>query len=365
MKLFLMNALPYISIFSLTALIFVGLPLELAKHYTIFETGLTLASFYFGTIITPFLFYKLTISSITTRITLIVNITAVSAMFISLNIIDGVYLTMLSLFLLGVGKNIVLTFYDSDLITKNYKLYRGIGSIAFVATTLSIGLGYISLGIIGILLSTIFLMNYFALFYMRKEDTIILSRNVFSIKNMLEYKIFWLSILSHRIGMGVFLSFAGIFVVHKLGYSELEFSYMWILAASLEAIVLLFYIKVLSIKSFIYFSLFATFIRFQLIFLFPEYYGVLLLSQALHMFSYATYHLNILKTINLTFKERTPINIKIYNAISEGMALIFGSVIGIYLNNSSYFFLVLSIFTVISLILLNIAFKKETINTVE
>lgn len=355
--------LPYLSIFSLTALVFVGLPLEFAKHYSIFQTGMVLASFYIGTMIAPLLFYRLLINSVTTRLSLIMNITAVSSLFISLYIVQDFYLSMVSLFLLGIGKNIVLTFYDSKVINRKYHLYRGIGSIGFVATALNIGLGYISLTSFGIILASLFLIIYLSLFFIKEDNEMVISRNLFSMKNIFEYKYFWSSILFHRIGMGLFISFSGIFVVHTLGYTELDFSVMWILAASLEMVVLLLFVELMSVKNYIYISLFATIVRFLLIFLFPEYYFVLLISQSLHIFSYAIYHVNILKVINRTFKERTPINLKVYHSISEGLALVIGSFIGIYINDLNYFFLILSLFTIVSILFFKASLEQEGIST--
>jgi len=362
---FLKNVLPYLSVFALTALIFVGMPLEFVKHYSIFQTGLLLASFYVGTMVAPFLFYRLLISSVVTKLTLIVSVTSISTLFISLYLNNGFYLSMLSLIVLGIGKNIILTYYDSNVIDKKYHLYRGAGSVAFVITALLVGWHYVSLNVIGLILAFLFLMNYFQISFIREklEDTIILSRNIFSLKEVMKHKIFWLSILFHRIGMGIFISFAGIFVVKYLHYSELDFSIMWIVAATLEGIVLLFYFQFLPIATMIRISLFATIIRFLLIFAFPEYFFVLLISQGLHVFSYAIYHVNILKTINLTFREQTPINLKIYNSISEGLALVIGSFIGVFISYNHYFFFILSIFTFISFILFQIALNKKEIVT--
>jgi len=359
---FFFNVFPYISIFSLTALVFIGLPLEFSKHYSIFETGAILSSFYLGTMTTPFLFYRVMIGYITTRISIIMNITAVSILFISLYINNGLYLSMISLFLLGVGKNVVLTYYDSKIVGNNYHLYRAVGSVAFVATALGIGLDYIDLNTIGIIITLVFFINYFSILYMKNEDGIIAERNFFSIKDIIKNKFFWLSIFFHRIGMGIFLSFAGIFLVYTLNYSELDFSYMWILAASLEGLVLFFYIQFLSPKDYILISISLTVVRFILIYLFPEYYIVLLFSQSLHIFSYAIYHVNILKIINQTFKERTPINIKTYHSISEGLSLFIGTIIGVYISDKEYFFLILSIFTIISLILFLISLNKENMS---
>jgi len=285
-------------------------------------------------------------------------------LFISLYIEHGLFLSMFSLFLLGIGKNVILTYYDSKVIGINYNLYRGIGSVAFALTALGVGMGYIYLNTLGIILSIIFFINYFSIVYMKDDNMIIASRNFFSLKNMLNSKFFWLSIFFHRIGMGIFLSFAGIFIVYTLKYTELQFSYMWIWAVILEGTVLFFYKKIFSIQTFISIALIATVIRFLLIYLFPEYFFVFIMSQSLHAFSYAVYHLNILETINITFKERTPINIKIYHSISEGLSLFLGSLIGIYIYNSENFFLILSSFSFISLILFWISVKKKEITVI-
>jgi len=359
---FFLNSLPYISIFSLTALVFVGLPLEFVKHYTVVETGMILSSFYVGIMLAPFLFYRVVIGYITTRISIIMNITALTTLFISLYLEHGLFLSMFSLFLLGIGKNVILTYYDSKVIDKNYNRYRAIGSVAFVLTALGVGLKYIELNTLGIILAIIFFMNYFSIVYVKGENLIITSRNFFSLTNLNEAKFFWLSIFFHRIGMGIFLSFAGIFIVYTLGYTEFDFSLMWGFAATLEGLVLAFYVKILSINTFITLSLIATMIRFLLIYLFPELYFILFVSQSLHVFSYAIYHLNILETINITFKERTPINIKIYHSISEGLSLFLGSLIGVYISHSQNFFLILSVFSLFSLILFKISISKKEIN---
>ena len=357
---FFLNTFSYISIFSLTALIFVGLPLEFVKTYSVIETGIILSSFYVGTMISPFFFYRVIIGYTTTRIAIIMNITALSTLFISMDLKNGLYLSMVSLFLLGIGKNVILTYYDSKVISTNYNLYRGVGSIAFVLTALGVGLHYIHISLLGIIISVIFFINYFTTVYSKGENLIIASRNFFSIDIIKESKYFWSSIFFHRMGMGVFLSFAGIFIVYHLGYTELDFSILWIFAATLEGICLFFYRKIVSINTFITVALIATVIRFLLIYLYPEYFPVLMISQALHMFSYAIYHLNILEIINTTFKEKTPINIKIYHSISEGLSLFLGSLLGIMISNDNDFFLILSCFSLISLILFKLSiYKKE------
>lgn len=356
-RLFLFNVLPYISIFSIGVLVFIALPIELIKIHTIYETGLILYSFYLGVFLTPFLFYKLKISNFITKIFLLLLI---FSMFLLISNINNVDISIFALFLIGLSKNVVITFFDSKLINGNYKLYRGLGSVGFVLLTFAFGKGILSLSDIGIFLIMLYIISFISLFYIYQQECVKEQKiNNFSTRNVFKHKYLWGSVLFHRISLGIFFSFGAMRIIDYLAYSEYEFSIMWIVAVILEILVLIFFKQLLSVRNFILLSFLITSIRFLLIYIFAEYFYVLVFSQALHTFTFAIFHLNILKLINDTFKERTPINIKVYNAVAEGLGLLLGTVIGIYIANNEHFFLILAMLPIIGFILFSMSLNKE------
>ncbi len=245
--------------------------------------------------LTPFFFLKLfTLSKKVLHITLIMMLLCVP--FLYLTIHDFTLFALANVFF-GISFGLVLPYIETYSLTvlakERYGRARLFGSIGFTIVALvlaqifsnDIGLHFIAFNVLFAALFAYLLSQDEAHFSNKKKE----GKTHFSLGNHLPL---WISIFLMQVGFGAFYSFFTIYEIDH-GISMQTVSFLWSFGVLCE--IVLFYYQAHIIKfnllNIIKFTIFITAVRWMILYLFPESLGLAYLSQSLHAFSFALYHM--------------------------------------------------------------------------
>ena len=282
--------------------------------------------------------------------------------------IEYFYLVLALVFLLGFFYSLVLPFIEvialESMGKEQYGRVRLFGSAGFIATALLLGtvqlnidlfmLAYIlcivATVILGITLSK----------YIQKPQ---IATGKFKVKH--NYYI-WLALIVGNIGFGIYYGFYSVYSL-DLGLNSRQLSYIWSLSVLAE--ILIFYCQSrlvigFNLISLMQFCLFASSLRWLLVFFYGDNFMIMLLTHLLHAFSYALVHSSAIAYLNQYYINKQ-LSQHFYSAMTGGLGILLGNYLGGLLYGK-FVFLYSGLFTVLSLILISFGktyHKKLTAKT--
>lgn len=142
----------------------------------------------------------------------------------------------------------------------------------------------------------------------------------------------WISIFLMQVSFGAFYSFFTIYETDH-GVALETVSYLWTFGVVCEIALFYFQARFLrgDLPAVIRFTLFATVVRWLLLFAFPRNLAILFLSQSLHAFGFALYHSATLTYLTSLYDRQKKLAAQFYYGFGFGLGGFTGSLIAGYL----------------------------------
>ncbi|RLA73793.1 MAG: MFS transporter [Epsilonproteobacteria bacterium] len=331
-------------------------------NWQTYNIGLIFAVVALMRFLSPFLFVK--------NITL--NQQKLMYSLFSTTILSGLLLLTIDSFVLFLINNIFLGFtmslilpYMENLAVKslgknNYGRSRMFGSIGFllVAMFLPHFLSDINL-VLHFFFYFVLFMSIFAYISLYHENFQKKPDETPSDKfSLLKHKYFWISLFLMQVSFGGFYNF---FTIYESSYGiKLDIiGYLWAFGVLCEIIMLYFQGSTLknNLLYLIELSIFATVIRWLILFLFPENLSLVFLSQAFHAFSFGLYHSSVVIYLYNLYQNKKLAQQFLFG-IGYGLGGFVGA-IGAGLVYGEYLFLYCAIVAIASLIFIWYYKSKE------
>jgi len=364
--MFLLLSSFYYFYFSIVGIYIIFLPKVLHEvGYTASEIGIIFAAAPLIRFILPFLFVRgLQLNSKIFNIALFLVVVSAGSFYLSL---EHFYFLLLSNIGLGIGLSLILPYVEVislDAIGKeNYGRVRLFGSLGFIIVALVLvrflTSAYVALDFLLVLSLMMTTIAYFTQrLSVQKEDK---KEEVYvnDIHLLRDYKL-WIALLLMQTSFGSFYNFFTIYETDR-GLTLDMTIYLWSFGVIVEVGMLYFQGRFLrgNLLSVLQFTIFATIIRWFLVFAYPTQLEVLFFAQALHALSFALFHSAAISYLFHHYKHRSLAQ-QFFSGITYGLGGLSGALIAgfIYEYYPEYLFLsssfiALSAFTMISL------YKKE------
>lgn len=329
-----------IALYSTVAIVFVFLSIYLQGYnYTTYQIGLLLGMTYLGSLVTPLLFVKFLKADETTTkyMSYFMGLSLIAIPFI----VQNYYLLLLDLLLFGITRAVIQTYLDATTIRifkEKYGIIRGMGSFGFLLIATVIGMNYTSNIVeysMYLIASGLIIFGYF----IKMENTT--DNQMFDFKILTENKLLWFFIFLFHLPLGILFSFLSIFLIEN-GVQVDNISVVWnisILAEIVGFMTIIFFKDMLSVNKFIVLSIIVTIGRLCLINAYPQTLPVLLFGQSLHIFTYAVFHMNLIKLLEEKFKNNMKMAMKLYGSIGYGLSMCVGAVLGGYIYSQNIFYI--------------------------
>ena len=291
--------------------------------------------------ITPFLFLKhFQLTKRVLYVNLVMMLLCIPLLYLT---IDNFLTFAISNIFFGFSFSFILPYIESNALVslKKEKFGRSrlFGSIGFtlVALVLArnfdtwIGLHFISVSVV---------MSAFFAYLISLEDGVSRSkqeqkRTTF---NLYKHLFLWISIFLMQVGFGAFYSFFTIYE-NEHGISLGVVSYLWSFGVLCE--IVLFYFQEYIIKydlfKLILFSIFITFVRWMILYLFPSSLFLAFVSQSFHAFSFALYHTATLSYLYRLYSDKK-LAAQFYYGFGFGLGGFVGSIVAGWFYGEYLFF---------------------------
>lgn len=304
---------------------------------------------------------------------LAVCIVVSSTSLIPLAFTDNRVLTAIIMVVFAFSRAGVIPVMDSLAVSLEHKISYGrmrlFGSLGFIATSITAGFMIDRFGIN----SFIWVFMVSGLLSVIPSLFLPFDRPVFGKKSAKELKLtpeltLFFSVLMLYLTSFSFLSNFLNIRVAEAGLSQTQAGYMW--TTGVVAEIFFFYygervLKLLSVKRIIVFSMLPGGVRYLITGYFDSF-AVLLLSSALHGFSYGTFHIGVMKYIHRCVPERLKLKAQtMYSGVGYGLGTIIGSgVSGIVYDVAGvgWVFYTAAVFCGVSALLLYMFVKIEVLN---
>ena len=363
--MFFLLCLFYYFYFSIVGIYIIFLPKVLSGvGYSASEIGIIFAAAPLIRFILPFLFIKgvQLNSKIFNAALVLVTISALS-FYLSLN---NFYLLLLSNIALGLGLALILPYIElislAEIGKERYGKVRLFGSLGFIIVALVVvkflSSAYVAIDFLSILS---FMMASVAYFIQRqsvkKESKQEIYHNDISLLG--DWKL-WLGLLLMQTSFGSFYNFFTIYETDR-GISLDMTIYLWSFGVIVEVAMLFFQGRFLrfNLLKVLQVTIFATVIRWFLVFLYPTTLEVLFFAQALHALSFALFHSAAISYLYLHYKHKSLAQ-QFFSGITYGLGGLIGALLAgfIYESYPDYLFLSSSVIAFISLLMITL-YKKE------
>ena len=347
----LLLSLFYYFYFSIVGIYIIFLPKVLdGIGYSASEIGIIFAAAPLIRFILPFLFIRgLELNSRVFNASLVLVALSSASFYLS---IEHFYLLLLSNIALGVGLSLILPYVELislDAIGKErYGKVRLFGSFGFIIVALVLvkflTSAYVALDFLvalSLIMVTVayFVQNY-AMTKASKEEDIYQN----DINLLRDYKL-WLGLLLMQMSFGSFYNFFTIYETDR-GISLDMTIYLWSFGVIVEVAMLYFQGRFLrgNLLSVLQVSIFATVIRWFLVFIFATNLSVLFFAQSLHALSFALFHSAAISYLFAHYRHKSLAQ-QFFSGITYGLGGLLGAVVAGYIYEyfASYLFLSSSI----------------------
>jgi len=302
--------------------------------YTPSDIGVVLALAPLMRFLTPFLFLKhIKLNQTIFKYVLLISVISAICFYFS---IYHFYLFMVNNAILGITLSLLLPYVELIAIKElgnNYGKSRLYGSIGFMAIGLVLAKYLTSSNIaLHYYLVVTILTAIFGLMLLRYDDmphNQTKSNNNFSI---LKYWTFWLSLLLMQISFGAFYNF---FTIYETSHGIMlqTTSYLWAFGVLCEIAVFYFQTPILKydLLFLIRFAIFATSIRWLLLYLFPSSLAISFIAQSFHSLSFGLYHSAVILYLYKLYDDK-----KLAQQFMLGVSYGLGGFIGAIIAGKTY-----------------------------
>ena len=326
----------YFFYFALIGVYIIFLPKVLSlSGYSATDIGVIFAAAPLVRFIVPFLFIrglKLDVRSFNIAL----SIMLMSAVFFYFSL-DDFYKLLFSNIGIGVGISLVLPYIElislNTLGKERYGKIRLFGSVGFIVVALvlvkflnppSVALSY--------LLAMTFSTVLFAYIIVQGHKEVLnkTSKEKNDINILKDWKL-WLGLTLMQVGFGPFYNFFTIYETDA-GISLDMTIYLWSFGVIIEVFMLFFQGRFLrnNLLLVLQISIFATAIRWFLVFLYPQNLTVLFLSQTIHALSFALFHSASISYLFMLYKHKSLAQ-QFFSGITYGFGAFIGALYSGYI----------------------------------
>ncbi len=329
--------------FSIISVYVIFLPKILSSiGYSALEIGIIFSCSPLARFILPFVFRKyFTMSKNIFYFALVGMVLTGLFFYVSVN---NFWLFLIANVCFGVFVGIVIPYVESYslkvLQRQRYGKARLFGSLGFIVLSLILAQN-LQNPLVGLdfLFATMFITAIFGFLIVARNDDFKSAHKTSNI-SLWAHKRFWISLFLLQVSFGGFYNFFTIYESAQ-GISLQMISWMWTFGVCCE--ILFFYFQAPVLKTFemprlMSFAFFVTFIRWMILYLYPDVVGFIFLSQSFHAISFALLHSAAFSHLHVIYKNN-PLASQFYYGISFGLGGFVGSIIAGYLYGE-YLFLV-------------------------
>jgi len=364
--MFFLLSLFYYFYFSIVGIYIIFLPKVLSGvGYSASEIGIIFAAAPLIRFILPFLFIKgLQLNSKIFNAALVLVVISALSFYFSLNYF---YLLLCSNIALGVGLALVLPYVElislAAIGKERYGKVRLFGSLGFIIVALVLvkflSSAYIALDFLFVLSCVMAGVAYFVQRKgVKKENEQETYHNDISL--LRDWKL-WLGLLLMQTSFGSFYNFFTIYETDR-GISLDMTIYLWSFGVIVEVAMLFFQGRFLrsNLLSVLQVTIFATVLRWFLVFAYPTILEVLFFAQALHALSFALFHSAAISYLFLHYKHKSLAQ-QFFSGITYGLGGLMGALLAgfIYEYYPNYLFLSSSAIALMALLMITL-YKKSS-----
>ncbi len=367
--MFLLLSLFYYFYFSIIGIYIIFLPKVLNDvGYSASEIGIIFAAAPLVRFILPFLFIKgLQLNTKVFNASLILVILSALSFYLSL---EHFYFLLLCNIALGIGLALVLPYVElislDSLGKERYGKVRLFGSLGFIIVALVLvkflSSAYVAFDFLLVVTLLMSAVAYFVQKESRKKECKEPEVYHNDISLLKDYKL-WLALLLMQTSFGSFYNFFTIYETDR-GISMNMTIYLWSFGVIVEVAMLFFQGRFLrgNLLTVLQVTIFATVIRWFLVFLYPVDLGVLFFAQSLHALSFALFHSAAISYLFLHYKHKSLAQ-QFFSGISYGLGGLSGALIAgfVYEHYPNYLFLSSSVIALIALLMITL-YKKSSNN---
>ncbi len=286
--------------------------------------------------LTPFFFLKhITLTKNIFKISLYLSILSSALFYVT---IDSFTLFLLNNLILGVCLSLVLPYIETNAIKQlgkdRYGKSRLYGSIGFMAVALVLAkfLDNPNVALHYYLISTILTAFFSFLIIREKESTIHTDDQEKGNFSLLTYWPFWLSLFLMQVSFGGFYNFFTIYETEHNISLEMT-SYLWAFGVVCEIIMLYYQAPLLknNLVTVIKISIFLTFVRWMMLFLWPDSLIMTFISQSIHALSFGLYHSAVIMYLYTLYTDK-----KLAQQFMFGFAYGLGGFVGAIIAGWTY-----------------------------
>ncbi|QOP44834.1 MFS transporter [Sulfurimonas paralvinellae] len=344
--MFFLLGLFYYFYFSIVGIYIIFLPKVLSGvGYSASEIGIIFAAAPLIRFILPFLFIKgLQLNAAIFKVSLVFTVVSALSFYLSL---EHFYLLLLSNVALGVGLALILPYVELialDTIGKeHYGKVRLFGSLGFIIVALLL-VRFLSSAYVA--LDFLFAMT----FVMTMAGYLVQRESTNDIKNSEKYHNdisllkdwqLWFGLLLMQMSFGSFYNFFTIYETDR-GISLDMTVYLWSFGVIVEVAMLFFQGRLLrgTLLTVLQVTIFATVIRWFLLFAYPTTLEVLFFAQSLHALSFALFHSAAISYLFSHYKHKSLAQ-QFFSGITYGLGGLGGALLAgfIYEYYPDYLFL--------------------------
>jgi PPP family 3-phenylpropionic acid transporter len=329
----LLLSLFYYFYFSIVGIYIIFLPKVLSGiGYSASEIGIIFAAAPLVRFILPFLFIKgLELNGKIFNASLVLVVVSALSFYLSL---EHFYFLLLSNIALGVGLSLILPYVElislAGIGKERYGKVRLFGSLGFIIVALVLvkflSSAYVALDFLAFLTVVMVFIAYFVQTLSAKHiesDEKIYHNDINLLK---DYKL-WLALLLMQTSFGSFYNFFTIYETDR-GVSLDMTIYLWSFGVIIEIGMLFFQGRFLrgNLLTVLQVTIFATIIRWFLVFLYPTTLEVLFFAQSLHALSFALFHSAAISYLFSHYKHKSLAQ-QFFSGISYGLGGLSGALL--------------------------------------
>lgn len=365
-SMFLLLSLFYYFYFSIVGIYIIFLPKVLSGvGYSASEIGIIFAAAPLIRFILPFLFIKgLQLNAKIFQASL--GLVAVSALSFYLSL-EHFYLLLVSNIALGIGLALILPYVELislDAIGKErYGRVRLFGSLGFIIVALVLvkflSSAYVALDFLFVLTLVMAIFAYFVQSksaQMKTKEHEVYSNDISLLK---DWRL-WFGLLLMQMSFGSFYNFFTIYETDR-GVSLDMTVYLWSFGVIVEVAMLFFQGRFLrgNLLTVLQITIFATVIRWLLVFAYPITLEVLFFAQSLHALSFALFHSAAISYLFLHYRHKSLAQ-QFFSGITYGLGGLSGALLAgfIYEYYPNLLFLSSSLIAFVSLVMISL-YKKS------
>lgn len=332
--------------------------------YSAFEIGALYAIIPIVRFLSPFIFSRYELNRKVFLASLVIFLFAAVSFFFT---IHDFYLLTCSFAFFGFAISVVLPYIESIALSvlhkEKYGKIRLYGSIGFalVALVLPYYIESYTATLLFLFFSVLLLVASAYLVSLSKLSAEIEMEDPTSGFSFGKEVGLWLSVFFMQLSFGAFYSFFTIYETES-GFSVETVSYFWIFGVVCE--IVMFYFQGAILKRFdlyalIKFTVFATAVRWVLLFLYADSLIIVLISQSFHALSFALYHTAVVSYLFANY-EKKKLAQQFYYGLAYGLGMFLGSLIA-GVTYGKYLFLVSAVMAFIAFVVLYIKPLKSFI----